>query len=320
MNSLAAQKPLSVQVLVLPESSMMCVASVLEPMRAANRVSGKTLYHWTLTSLTGEAVNMTCAVPLIVNAGFDGNSRGDFLVIIAGFNQHRHVSSYNLARIRNAASGFGRVAGVEAGTWILARAGLLNGRQATTHWEDFEAFANANPEIDVRLDRHITDGKYVTCGGAAPAFDMMLGLIRDQHGPAIAMEVASVFIHDDAHVQSEGQPLIALGKVASREPRLRKAVRCMEEAVEQPLPIGLIAERIGVSTNTLEAMFKRHTGMTPGKFYLNLRLKAANRLILDSSLSFQEIAVRSGFNSLSAFSRAYSREFGRSASKARQAT
>jgi transcriptional regulator GlxA family with amidase domain len=67
-------------------------------------------------------------------------------------------------------------------------------------------------------------------------------------------------------------------------------------------------------------MFKRHTGMTPGKFYLNLRLKAANRLILDSSLSFQEIAVRSGFNSLSAFSRAYSREFGRSASKARQAT
>jgi len=101
--------------------------------------------------------------------------------------------------------------------------------------------------------------------------------------------------------------------VAKREPRLEQAVRLMEQQIEQPLPIAAIAKRAGVSANTLENLFKRHMGTTPGRFYLNLRLKVANRLVLDSDISVREIAVRSGFTSLSAFSRAYAKSFGRSA-------
>lgn len=303
----------TVSILVLPESSMMCVASVLEPLRAANRVSGNKLYDWQLTSLSGDPVTMTCEVPLAVDAKFNEHLRGDLLIIIGGFNQLKHAPTTELAKIRKAASGFTSVAGVEAGSWVVARTGLLNGFQATTHWEDFEAFADQFPEIEVKRDRFVVDGKCMTCGGASPAFDMLLELIRKRNGAAIAMEVASVFIYDEAHSRFDAQPLVSLGKIAQQDVRLEQAVRLMEQTIEQPLPVAAIAKRVGVSSNTLESVFKKHVGMTPGRFYLNLRLKAANRMVQDSNLSLREIAVRSGFNSLSAFSRAYGQSFGKSA-------
>jgi len=307
----------TVKILVLPESSMMCVASVLEPLRAANRVAGKTLYDWEFISLTGDDVSMTCGLALEIDKALDGALRGDLFIIIAGFNHWDYVSPYTLAKIRNACSGFDKVAGIEAGSWVVARTGFLNGHKATTHWEDFEAFGDAFPEIEVKLDRYVADRKYMTCGGASPAFDMLLDMIRKRDGSAIAMEVASVFIYDEAHSQFDAQPLISLGRVAKRDTRLESAVRLMEKWIEQPLPVAAIAKRAGVTTKTLETIFKRHAGMTPGRFYLNLRLKAANRLVHDTGLSFQEIAVRSGFNSLSAFSRAYKASFGDSPRKIR---
>ena len=209
------------------------------------------------------------------------------------------------------------VAGVEAGSWVLARAGLLDGHSATTHWEDFEAFSGSFPEVDLKLDRYVIDGKCMTCGGASPAFDMFLDFIRKRNGPAIAMEVASVFVYDEAHSQFDAQPLVSLGRLAKKDNRLEQAVRLMEKTIEQPLPVAAIAKRIGVSSNTMETVFKRNLGMTPGKFYLNLRLKAANRLVLDSGLSLREIAVRTGFSSLSAFSRAYAKGLGRTAIETR---
>jgi len=296
---------------------MMCVASVLEPLRAANRVAGKALYNWQLVSLTGDAVDLTSTLPLAVMGKLEASANGDLLIVIGGFNHTKHVSRTDLNMIRRSATGFKAVAGIEAGSWVVARAGLLNGHAATTHWEDFEAFSDAFPEVDVRLDRYIIDRDRITCGGASPAFDLFLELVRQRNGPSVAMEVASVFIYDDAHSKSDTQPLVSLGKVAKREPRIEHAVRLMEKWIEQPLPVAAIAKRVGVSPATLETIFKRHTGITPGRFYLNLRLKAANRLVLDSAMSIREIAVRSGFNSLSAFSRAYARQFGRSAIQTR---
>ena len=305
--------PRQVTILVMPESSMMCVASVLEPIRAANRVAGKQLYEWEICSLSGQTIELTCGVPLSVDRQFSDRQRGELLVVIAGFNQMKHASSAAIAKVRKAASGFSVIAGVEAGTWVMARAGLLDGRMATTHWEDFEEFSESFPDVDAHLDRYFVDENRMTCGGASPAFDMFLDMIRNLDGAAIAMEVASVFVYDEAHSKFDTQPLVSLGKIAMREPRLEQAVRSMEECIEQPIPIAVLARRVGVSSKTFEELFKRHIGITPGRFYLDLRLKVAKRLVLDSNLSMREIAIRSGFNSLSAFSRAYANSFGKSA-------
>lgn len=312
------QIPFKVTVLVLPESSMMCIASVIEPMRAANRVANEKLYEWQVVSINGHEITMTCDINLVMDDEFAGTLKGDLLVLVAGFNQMAHVSNYALAKLRNAASGFDKIAGVEAGSWLLARAGFLDQHSATTHWEDFESFSEAFPDVDLKYDRYVIDGRYMTCGGASPAFDMFFDLIRRRNGPAIAMEAASVFIYDETRSQFDAQPLLSLGKSGQTEKRLEAAIRLMEQKLEQPLPVAAIAKRTGVSSKTLETVFKTHMDMTPGRFYLNLRLKAANRMVQDTKLSMQEIAVRTGFNSLSAFSRAYAQNFGKTAREVRR--
>ena len=313
----SSKETLSVSILVLAESSLMCVASVLEPLRAANFVSGQDWFEWTVTSLDGLPVPLTCAVPLPVDRAFDAKLYGDLLVVIGGFNQSDHVDSAQLAKIKKVASRFKAVAGIEAGSWILGRAGMLNGHSATTHWEDFEAFTAAFPEIEVKTDRYVVDGNMMTCGGASPAFDMLLNLVRRRLGNPLALNVASVFIYDEARAQTDAQPLVSLGRLIGNETRVANAVRLMEERIEQPLPVAAIAKRIGVSPRTLENVFARSLGQPPGKFYLDLRLQAAFRMLRNSDNSIHEIAVRTGFGSLSAFSRAYSKRFGMSPKRSR---
>ena len=102
------------------------------------------------------------------DAQLDDDLRGDVLVVIASFNQQHHAGPTHLRRIKRLARNFNAVGGIEAGSWILARSGLLEGRAATTHWEDFEDFANSFPRIEVKPDRYVIDGKVFTTGGASP--------------------------------------------------------------------------------------------------------------------------------------------------------
>ena len=129
------------------------------------------------------------------------------------------------------------VGGVEAGTWLLGRAGLLEGRAATTHWEDMEDFAAAFPDADVRPDRYVIDGPVFTTGGASPTFDLMLHLVRSRLGMAVALDVASVFIYDQARAATDAQPLVSLGRLEGYEPRLAQAIRLMEAHVDRPLTV-----------------------------------------------------------------------------------
>ena len=94
------------------------------------------------------------------------------------------------------------------------RAGLLEGRAATTHWEDMEDFVAAFPGVDVRPDRYVIDGPVFTSGGAAPTFDLMLHLVRSRLGMAVALDVASVFIYDQSREATDAQPLVSLSTFA----------------------------------------------------------------------------------------------------------
>ena len=90
---------------------------------------------------------------------------------------------------------------------------MLAGRRATTHWEDLEEFAARHPEATVVADRYVIDGRIVTAGGASPAFDLVLHLIRSRFGAAVALDVASVFVYDEAHAATDAQPLVSLGRL-----------------------------------------------------------------------------------------------------------
>lgn len=306
----AEHETLKVTFLVFSGASIMCVASAVDPLRAANRISGETLFDFKLVSVTGEAPVTTCGLPVAVSGRFDAAEPTDMLVVVAGFGTQNYATAALLAGLRRAARAARACGGVEAGTWLVARAGLLEGRSATTHWEDMEDFSAAFPGVDVRPDRYVIDGPVFTSGGASPTFDLMLHLVRTRLGMAAALDVASVFIYDQARAATDAQPLVSLGRLDGYDPRLAQAIRLMEAHVDQPLTIEAVAKRAGVTARTLESIFRKSIGETPGAYYLRLRLSAARRLVVDTRIAMADIAGRTGFSSAAAFSRAFSRAFG----------
>ena len=310
---------LRVTFLVLSGASIMCVASAVDPLRAANRISGGAVFEWSLVSPDGEPPLTSCGIPKPVSGALDPSARTDVFVGIAGFGNREQATPALLSRIRRMARAARAYGGVEAGAWLIARAGLLEGRAATTHWEDIEDFAAAFPESDIRPDRYVIDGPAFTTGGASPTFDLMLHLIRSRLGMAVALDVASVFIYDQAHSSSDAQPLVSLGRLDGYDPRLAQAIRLMEAHIDHPLTMAAIARRAGVTARSLETIFRRSIGETPGAYYLRLRLGAARRLVLDTRVPMADIAARTGFSSAAAFSRAFSRAFGKAPVRMRRA-
>ncbi len=297
--------PLSVSLLILPDSSLMSLASVLDVMRAANRLAQRSLFNWQLISVDGRPATLTCAVPIPVQVALHRDLKGDVLILIGGFNQEQHVDKNALRLLQKVMPRFRLVGGVEAGSWLLARSGRLDGRKATTHWEDLEDFRLRFPQVDVRPDRFVIDGDTFTTGGASPSFDFMLYLIRQRYGHHLALEVASVFIYDGVHTASDAQPFVSLGLIEIQEPRVAQAIRLMEQHIDDTLSIVMIATQLQLSVRTLEYLFTRTLQIPPAHYYLQLRLQTARRLVMDTRLPLQEIAVRTGFGSLSAFSRRF---------------
>ena len=306
-----SDEELDVTLLVLPDCSLMSLAATLDPMRGANRVAGRSLYRWRVVSPNGEDPVTSSGLKVVANGKFEIQSQ-DILVIISAFHALEHATPKLLALVHQAAKQSRLVVGIEAGSWVLAKAGLLNGRKATTHWEDLEAFSQRFPDVEMQSDRWVRDGPFLTTGGAAPALDMMLALIRARQGYSIALDVASLYIYDEVRQASDAQPLVSLGRILNREPRLAKAIKIMESRIDRPIQVSCIARKLGLSTRSLELLFANVIGQSPGSFYLSLRLKAARRLILDTHLSMADTAEQTGFSSISSLSRAFKRHFGQS--------
>ena len=302
---------LAVTFLVLTGTSIMCVASAIDPLRAANRIVGERHFDWRIVSVDGKPPVTTSGLPIAVDGRFDAAAKPDVLIVVGGFGTRDLGTPALNGAVRRIARSARAVGGIEAGTWLLGHAGLLEGRKATTHWEDLEDFAAAFPGADVRPDRYVIDGAIFTSGGASPTFDLMLHLVRSRLGMAVALDVASVFIYDQARAATDAQPLVSLGRLDGYDPRLAQAIRLMEAHVDQPLTVAAIARRAGITPRTLELIFGRSIGETPGAYYLRLRLNAARRLVLDTGVPMTEIAARTGFSSAAAFSRAFSQAFGK---------
>jgi transcriptional regulator GlxA family with amidase domain len=313
-----ADRPLKLGVLVLPDSNMLSLAASIDPLRAANRQAENALFEWQILSVDEKPVVLTSGIE-IQGTPIDYAPDYDALLIVAGFRLVELATPKLLRRLRHLAPQMDGMGGIDGGSWFLARAGLLDGRRATTHFEDLEEFEDAFPQVNVVRDRFTLSGKYFTTGGAAPCIDMMLRLIRARHGPQLAMRVSGALLYDTVHDGTAPQRSIPLERLRKSTPKVAAAIEIMELGIENPTDIAAIAEKIGVTARHLETLFRRELETTPGKFFRNLRLAEARRLLLDTGLSVQNIAVRCGFGSQAAFARAFREKYHQSASQARTA-
>lgn len=306
--------PLSLAVLVLPQASILAVASTLDPMRSANRHLGHPAYRWRVLSPEGAPVPLTCGIELPSSGTLEQASGADALVVIAGFKQAEVATRPLIAALRRAAPRFSAIGAIDAGPWVLARAGLLDGYRATVHWEDFEDLAAAHPHIDVVPNRYVIDRNRFTAGGAAPAADMMLHLITQRQGAALAHQIAASFITtpqsgDTAQMQAKRPRL---------DPRIASAIARMESHQDSPESVGTIARALGLSTRRLETLFQDALGQSPAAYALGLRLASARRMITDTHHPLADVALRCGFSSHSTLSRAFQRHFGHPPSRLRK--
>ncbi len=313
-----ARGPLTLAALVLPQASILEVASALDPLRSANRHLGREAFRWRVVSPDGQAVPLTCGIELPSTGGLAAAEGAEALIVIAGFRQAEVATQALIRQLGRMAPRFRAVGGIDAGAWVLARAGLLDGHRATVHWEDLEDFAAAHPGVEVVPDRFVISGRMVTAGGAAPAADLMLHLIRARHGAATALQVAGSFI---TTARDGAEPQIAAAPEApGRDPRVAAAMARMEARIDAPEPTAATARAVGLTARRLETLFRTELGMGPGAWGRDLRLQAARRMVTDTRHPLNEIALRAGFSSQGAFARAFRARFGVTASSLRAPT
>ncbi|UVC06565.1 GlxA family transcriptional regulator [Rhizobium sp. TH2] len=308
--------PVQIDILAFPETTVILLASVIEPLRAANRIAGRTLYGWRLLSLDGEPVETTAGIHVPVDGAFKlGNERNP-LFVVSSYNWRRSNTTAVKMALSRTARHRSMIVGVESGTWLMAEASLLDNHKVTVHWEDQDDFSTRYPEIDVVKERFVIDRRRMTSGGALPTLDMMLEVIRRRQGYSMALEVSRSFLYERGGGGDEIRPS-APSSVGMLDRRLYQAVKLMEDTVDRPLVLQSLAARTGISARHLQTLFQKSFGVSPHVHYLALRLNAARRRVIETDASFADIAAGTGFNSASAFSRAYRAQFQESPSETR---
>lgn len=305
---------------LVPHFSMMALSSVTEPLRAANRVSGRPLYSWHLISVDGEPVSSSSGFALLPEFAITSSPEFSHLFVVAsiGVSDYRNAQVFDFLR-RYAATGL-TLGGISLGTMILARAGLLDKRRCTIHWEALRELAEEFPSLDVSRDIYCIDGDRMTCSGGTAAIDMMLELIARQHGHQMAGEVADQFIHTRMRTAQESQKMAIQWRYGVEDRRIVNAITLMEQNIERPVPMKTIASLAGISPRTFERMWLKHFSVRPSQFYLELRLKAAQKLIRESTWSLFDIAMHCGFASPSHLGRCYKQCFGKTPGQERTAS
>lgn len=308
--SRSRDEPAHVGFLLVPDFAMLPYASVIEPLRAANRLSGRSLYRWSQVSPDGEPVAASNGVKIQADFQVGTDEPFDYVFICAGGNPALFRDQATLGWLRRLASRKVALGGVSGGPYILARAGLLDGFRFTIHWEHAPALAEDYPGLDLRRSLYEIDrGRLTSAGGSAP-LDMMHALIAQEHGQELALAVSEWFLQTHVREGSGPQRMPLRERLGIASVPLLRVVARMEQTTENPVEREELARIAHVSLRQLERLFRRHLGRSLGEHYLRLRLERARELLQQTSMPVLETALACGFTSASHFSRAYGARYG----------
>jgi len=300
----------SVGFLLVPGFALMSYTAAVEPLRAANLISGKTLYRWWHASPGGKPVIASNGVAILPDVGVGTDRDADRLFVCAGGNPALFNDRGVFAWLRRLARRGVTIGGISGGPYILAKAGLLDGRKVTLHWEHQPAFAEAFPDIAVVPSLFEIDGNRITCSGGISALDMMVALIERDHGRQLAAAVGDWFLHTHIREGMGPQRMDLRVRLGVADEKLLRVLRRMEGSIEIPQSRAELAQLAGVSIRQLERLFQRHLGHGIHRQYRSMRLERARQLLRETASPVLDVAIATGFTSASQFARAYRRAFG----------
>lgn len=294
---------------LLPKLTMLALSAAIEPLCVANQISQQELYRWRTMTPGGAPVRCSNNLSLVPDAPLSTPGRGARAFICSGVEPGETLDqTVTQWAARQAAHGVA-VGAICTGAFTLARAGLLGGRSFTLHWENQPAFVEAFPDLMPTPNLYEIDDALVTAAGGSASTDLMLSVIEDDFGADFALVVSDMCLHGRSHSGHAPQKTARSAVIGSRNRHLIEAMRVMQLNLEEPLNIEDIALRSGISKRQLERSFAQHAGLSPRRYYTDLRLARAYSLLSETDLPIAEIAAATGFGGTTAFARAFRAKF-----------
>ncbi|MBO9447288.1 GlxA family transcriptional regulator [Ruegeria sp. R14_0] len=304
------RQPRHITFILIEEFSHLAFSCAVEPLRIANLVSGEDLYEWSFLSEHGERAVCSNGSVTLVHGGLDAVPKSDQLFVLSGIHMRKHVSRPLLAMLRRERARGTAIGALCSGAWLLAEAGFLDEMQAAIHWEYHDAFMEAFPEVNLVRSVFVADEKHITASGGTATADLMLHLIEKDHGEELSVAVADQMVYNAVRNATAKQRVSLQSRNGMRNVHLAKAIHIMQDCIEAPVSPSQIAEELGISTRQLERLFGKYLNTSPKKYFMELRLERAQKLLLQTEASVTEVAMACGFENPGHFSRVYRSSFG----------
>lgn len=296
--------------LLVPKFSMIAVSSAIEPLRMANRLSGEKLYEWPVITIDGENVYASNELTIPANYSIENAPPLDILFVCAGVEVSGVYSKELDKYLNRLARQHVKLGGLCTGTYLLARSGLVDGYKCTVHWENLASMREEFPKIQLTDELYEIDRERYTCAGGSAPIDMMLNLITESKGGKLSANISEQFMCDRIRGRHDRQRTPLQLHLGSGQPKLIEAVTLMEANIEEPMSVDELSTLVGVSRRQLERLFQKHLSCVPTRYYMNLRLNCARRLLLQTDKSVVDVSLACGFVSAPHFSKCYRDYFG----------
>ena len=293
-------------------AELLDVACVTSTLDLANRLAGRELYSTELVSPAGRAVRCDSGLALQVAGSLQRTTGEIDTLVVSGGRGHEDAAATGtvVAHVRRLAAVARRVASVCTGATVLAAAGLLDGRRATTHWAYADALADQYPAVHVDpTPIYVRDGSVATSAGVTSALDLTLALVGEDHGSGLARSVSRGLVTYLQRPGSQAQMSVFVAPDADHD-LVRETVAHITANLDATLDAAALAARAGVSERQLNRLFVEHVGLPPGRFVRRVRLDAAARLLATSEHPVSTIARRCGFASVEGLRQAFVQRFG----------
>ncbi len=303
-------KPEHFVFLLVENFSHLAFSCAVEPLRIANLISEQKLYSWSFISENGEQAVCSNGSVTLMHDGLSPLKSDDRLFVLSGLDVWKYITPAILNFLRRERVHGTPIGALCSGAFVLAKAGFLDDVRTALHWEYHDAFMEKYPSVALCRHVFVADEKHITASGGTATADLMLHLIEQAHGHELATAIADQMVYNTVRNASAEQRVSLQARHGMRNEKLATAIKMMENAIEEPISPSVIATDVGISVRQLERLFGRFLNCSPGKYYMELRMAKAQKLLLQTEQSITDIGLSCGFTSSSHFSRVYRAHFG----------
>ena len=246
--------------IVVPRFNITTLITMIETLRIANYLAPTSTFSWEVASFDGSEITASNGMTARIKTANDNLQPAEFVFILGSWGTEHYHNQKLTAWLRKRARAGERICGVELGSYIVARAGLLDGKSATIHWSWLNGFKENFDRVEVEESLFTLDSKVMTCSGGLAGVDLMLRLIEELNGSSFSGEIADQMLHHPIRSATSPQRSTMGRSTETMRPLLREAMTLIENNIEEPLTVPQIANLLGISQRQLERQFKKNVG------------------------------------------------------------